>query len=105
MSKEARSPSPSMTSISVTMEKATHSKLRDIATHTGIPQQQLYRYALDAYANDPHVPPVDLSPFKPQVTQQPTQQPTQQVKQQDREHTLLKEWGDGEVIEEVDVLE
>jgi hypothetical protein len=86
-----------MTSISVTMEKATHSKLRDIATHTGIPQQQLYRYALDAYANDPHVPPVDLSPFKQQVTQQ--------VKQQDREHTLLKEWGDGEVIEEVDVLE
>jgi hypothetical protein len=88
---------PSMKSITVTMDYATCDKLHAISKHTGIPQQQLYRYALDAYANDPHVPPVDLSPFKQQATQQPTQQ--------DREHTISNEWGDGEVIEEADVLE
>lgn len=49
--------------ISIGMSEDTRSKIASISKHTGISQQKLYRTALDSYANDPHVPPVDLTPF------------------------------------------
>lgn len=49
--------------VSISMLEDTRNKIAAIAKHTGLSQQKLYRTALDSYANNPHVPPVDLTPF------------------------------------------